>query len=820
MMPAASHATRGIPWHRRMEARVVAGVSALVGLALSTILIATMRAVTEESLARATNDLEVARASFTRSLDARAESAAALTRLITELPVFRAHLTDSRLASDESSIGEMADRYRRLLNARFCLVTDARGTWLGAPGWREGTPAPDALQSLVTATLAGRPQRAVVTVHERLFLVIGEPARFGDEVLGSLAVGFALDDEVARQLARATNCEVNLVAGSHLSGSSLRADQRVELERWLSGNASRSEPLPRYIDRWQVGSDEYVAGRFSLGENFAHDPSNTIILLEGWKPTQHFLDALRTKFLATGIIVFIVAVIGGMVFSRRATQPLREVADAARDIASGNWTRQVPLRGSAEATTLAAAFNDMSISLRGAQERLIHDAFHDHLTQLPNRALFMDRLRQAIARHHRHPAHQFAVLFIDLDRFKTVNDSIGHPAGDRLLLEIASRLAAVLRQYDTVSRPRGAGPDDDAANTLARIGGDEFTVLLEDLRDPSDAVRVAERLREALVSPVTLDGQAVFPTASIGIAINSSMHRSCDDLVRDADLAMYRAKSDGGDRYAIFDAAMHRCAVERLQLEADLRRAIEREELKLYYQPIVSLTDRRIVGFEALIRWQHSTRGLLAPAAFLEVAEETGLMTRIDEWVLRTACNDARRWQTDLVDWPVSVSVNISAQSFAGPDLVARIAKTLRDTGVEPSRLHLEITESAAMADAERARAILADLKALGIGVGLDDFGTGYSSLSYLQRFPVDTLKIDRSFVAAMDQNDECRAIIRTVLNLAATLHLDVVAEGTETEAQVDFLAALDCKFGQGFFFSQPLPFDDAIRAVETLSRR
>jgi diguanylate cyclase (GGDEF)-like protein len=801
-----------------MEARVVAGVSALVGLALGAILIATMRAVSQQSLTRATNDLEVARATFNRSIDDRAESAVALTRLITELPVFRAHLTDSQLASDSSSIVEMAERYRRLLNARFCLVNDARGSWLGAPGWTAGTPPSQSVQSLIATAQTGSAQRAIVTVDDRLFLVVVEPARFGDEVIGTLTVGFALDDTVARQLAEATHAEVNLVAGSHLSGSSLPAAQRAELERWLSGAVTSAQRFPRHIDRWRMGAQEYVAGRFPLVGGSRHDGRATIVLLEPWHPTQHLLDGLRSRFLATGAIVFIVAILGGVVFSRRATQPLRDVADAARDIASGNLTRQLPLQGSAEATTLAAAFNDMSLSLRAAQERLIHDAFHDHLTQLPNRALFMDRLRQAMARSHRHASYQFAVLFIDLDRFKTVNDSIGHPAGDRLLLEIAGRLAAVLRRHDTVSRPQGATLDDHASNTLARIGGDEFTVLLEDLRDPSDAVRVAERLRQTLASPVTIDGQPVFPTASIGIAVSSTPHRSSDDLVRDADLAMYRAKSDGGDRYAIFDATMHRCAVERLQLETDLRGALGSDQLKLYYQPIVSLADRRVVALEALLRWQHPTRGLLAPAAFLTLAEETGLMTRIDDWVLRRACSDARRWHT-AGDRPVRVSVNISAQSFGCSDLAARVAQILRESGVSPERLHLEITESAAMADAERAQATLSDLKALGIGVGLDDFGTGYSSLSYLQRFPVDTLKIDRSFVAAVDENAECREIIRTVLNLAMTLGLDVVAEGAETEAQVDFLAALDCKFGQGFFFSQPLPFEDAIGLVHAARR-
>jgi EAL domain-containing protein (putative c-di-GMP-specific phosphodiesterase class I) len=285
-------------------------------------------------------------------------------------------------------------------------------------------------------------------------------------------------------------------------------------------------------------------------------------------------------------------------------------------------------------------------------------------------------------------------------------------------------------------------------------------------------------------------------------------------LVRDADIAMYRAKASGGDRCAVFDAAMHDRAVERLQLETDLRRAIEREEFRLQYQPIVSLGDHRVIGFEALLRWQHPVRGLLSPAAFLGVAEETGLITRIDRWVLREACGQAWRWKTRFPkDSPASVSVNISAQGFGQADIVRQVATALQETGLDPRSLRLEITESVAMADAERARTILTELKALGVRISLDDFGTGYSSLSYLQRFPVDMLKIDQSFVVGMDQNNECREIIRTILNLAATLGLDVIAEGTETAAQVDYLQGLDCRFAQGYFFSRPLPIDE-LRAI------
>jgi predicted signal transduction protein with EAL and GGDEF domain len=365
----------------------------------------------------------------------------------------------------------------------------------------------------------------------------------------------------------------------------------------------------------------------------------------------------------------------------------------------------------------------------------------------------MDRLQRAIGRRTRHPEYIFAVLFVDLDRFKTVNDSLGHQAGDRLLLEMAHRLTGAMRSEDTISRPAVAAPHDDTDYTLARVGGDEFTILLEDLRDPSDAVRVAERVQKAVAVPVNLDGQEVFASASVGVAVSTSVQGSGEYLVRDADIAMHRAKASGGDRCSVFDVTMYARAVERLQLETDLRRAIEREEFRLRYQPIVSLRAHRVIGFEALLRWQHPEQGLLSPAAFLTVAEETGLITRIDRWVLREACGQARLWHTWFpADSPASVSVNISALGFGQADIVRQVASTLEETGLAPHSLRLEITESVAMADAERARTILIELKALGVRISLDDFGTGYSSLSYLQRFPVDTLKIDRSFVAGMDQ--------------------------------------------------------------------
>ena len=811
-----------IAWHRRLEARVAAGVTILVALSLGALLAATTGAVTSRSLARASEDLDVARAAFYRSLDSRTQSAAALTRLVTELPIFRAHINDAQLSADAATITEMADGYRQQLNAQFTIVTDARGRWMGSPGWPGGAARARTLDAAIQSAVSGTSRRDVVPVDDRLFLVVSEPARFGEEVLGTMTVGFALDDAVAQELAEATRCDVNLVSGTRLAASSLRGQKRAALAEVLASTGVGAAPVDPSTGLRTIGGDRYVEGMFPLLNDRPFDSArsngvaqgnpeqlNHLILLQDWRPTQQFRDALRRQFFGAGAMVFGFALAGALLFSRRMSRPLREIAAAAQDIAAGNWARQVPVSGSAEATDVAVAFNGMTTSLRRAQERLLHDAFHDHLTQLPNRALFMDRLQRAITRRTRHPEYMFAVLFVDLDRFKTVNDSLGHPAGDRLLLEIAQRLTGALRRDDTVSRPAVVARQDHADDTLARVGGDEFTILLEDIRNPSDAVRIAERIQQAVGAPILLDSQEVFVTASVGIAVSGAIGCAGEDLLRDADIAMYRAKAAGGDRCAVFDATMHENAVQRLQLETDLRRAVERQEFRLQYQPIVSLDNHRIVGFEALIRWQHPEQGLLSPASFLKVAEETGLIARIDQWVLREACAQARRWHDESPDGPaISVSVNLSAQAFGQHDLVRQVSDVLRDTGLAPSGLRLEITESVAMADAERARTVLVALKALGVRISLDDFGTGYSSLSYLQGFPVDTLKIDRSFVIGTDRNDECREIIRTIVNLARTLRLDVIAEGAETAAQVEFLEGLDCRFLQGYFFSRPMALD------------
>ena len=432
------------------------------------------------------------------------------------------------------------------------------------------------------------------------------------------------------------------------------------------------------------------------------------------------------------------------------------------------------------------------------EEKLLHDAFHDALTGLPNRALFMDHLRLAVERAKRpKKRYLFAVLFLDLDRFKVVNDSLGHTLGDQLLVATAARIQKCLRHLDTV----------------ARFGGDEFAVLLDGVEDVNDTIRVAQRLQRELTTPINVGGHEVFTSVSIGIALSDTGYEHPEDVVRDADTAMYRAKAAGKSRYEIFDTGMHSRAVALLKLETDLRRAVEREEFVVHYQPIVSLADDSIQGFEALVRWRHPGRGLVAPSEFISVAEETGLIIPLGRWVLRESCGQMHRLQAASPARPLSLSVNLSGKQFMQPDLVDQVKQILNETGLDPRRLHLEITESSVIENTETVTEMLMQLRALGIRLSMDDFGTGYSSLSYLHRFPIHTLKIDRSFVSGGDGENE---IVRTIIMLARNMGMDIVAEGVETKEQLAYLKELRCEYGQGFLFSRPLDLDSACELLES----
>ena len=428
--------------------------------------------------------------------------------------------------------------------------------------------------------------------------------------------------------------------------------------------------------------------------------------------------------------------------------------------------------------------------LQESREHFRHAAFHDALTGLANRTLFTEHLRLALGRVHQNEDYRFCVLFLDLDRFKNINDSLGHPCGDELLVLVARRLETCVRQTDVV----------------ARFGGDEFAILLDGLQRPSEAIQVAEKVLQTISAPFKLTNHEAITTASIGVALSSTNYKEAEDIIRDADTAMYRAKDSGKARFEIFNTAMHTRAVTLLRLETDLRRAIENEELCVYYQPIVSVANGQLHGFEALVRWHHPGRGVVSPTDFIPLAEETGLILPLGMNVLREACRQLRQWhQYSLGDRDLIMSVNLSGKQLTQPDLIERIEEVLHECQLKPWHLKLEVTESVVMENPEVAAITLARLRELGVLLSIDDFGTGYSSLSYLNRFPLNILKIDRSFISTMNQTEENLQIVKTIVTLACNLGMQVIAEGVETEEQLNQLKLLKCQFAQGFLFSEPM---------------
>jgi diguanylate cyclase (GGDEF)-like protein len=502
------------------------------------------------------------------------------------------------------------------------------------------------------------------------------------------------------------------------------------------------------------------------------------VLLDLSLPDAEGLDAL-TQIQSVSLDVPVI------VFSGRSDERIavRAVQEGAQDYL---------IKGQVDGRLLARSIN-YAVERKRVEVELAHQALHDALTGLPNRGLFLDRLAQALTRLGRHSS-ALAVLFCDLDRFKVVNDSLGHTAGDELLVGVARRLEDALRVGDTA----------------ARFGGDEFVILCEDITGAHQAIAIAERVSAALAAPFVLGEDEAFVRTSIGIAMATDAHARPEALLRDADAAMYRAKEKGGGIYEVFDDDMRARAVKRLETENALHRALERGEFLLHYQPQMSLATGAVAGVEALVRWAHPERDLVSPGEFIGSAEETGLILEIGAWALKEACEQAARWAQNARPGPLPrMSVNLSARQCAHPDLVDVVATTLRETGVDPATICLEITETAVMADMEAGVGVLDQLRALGCSLAIDDFGTGWSSLRALQRFPVDEVKIDKSFVDGVSRDPQEAAIVAAVISLSHALGLRTVAEGVESVSQVDRLRALGCDFAQGFFFARPAPAEN-----------
>lgn len=556
--------------------------------------------------------------------------------------------------------------------------------------------------------------------------------------------------------------------------------------------AAAATSLKQGLNIWQTWSEKCFAGSVSY-------IFGAVVAGVMYKLIANF--ELPAIIIVTAIIVVIFLTYRRYLSAMERSHDQAEQAELERAEAERRRTEEAQKHIS-ELSRHIAEQERISEALRQSKERFQHAALHDALTGLPNRAFFFEQIKFLLERNKHSINNGFCILFMDLDGFKKINDSLGHACGDRLLIQVARCLERTVRQGDTV----------------ARLGGDEFAIVLTEVGNIKDAVSFAERIKKAIAQPFWIDGHQVFTASSIGVALSNNEYATPEEILRDADIAMYNAKEKRSG-CAIFDRELRVRAVNSIKLETDLRHAIERNEFRIYYQPIISLESGFLAGFEALIRWQHPERGLISPAEFIPLSETNGQIIPISNWILWQACSQLSRWRwRSAANRSLLISVNLSSKHFTQPDLVDTVKHTLQETGLDPRCLKLELTESAVMENAEQATVILQSLRSIGVQLSIDDFGTGYSSLSYLHKFPIDTLKIDRSFVSRMSGDKENSEIVKTIITLAQNLGLDTIAEGVETIEQLSALRHLGCRFAQGYLFAKPLPVEDIDEMMKTLN--
>ncbi|GEM_PF-1890827 len=703
--------------------------------------------------------------------------------IVAQLLADRNGLSTAVKKGDKSGLAQMLIPLKAKLGLESIHIYDKNADEILHLGER----STDAIaKPLLKKALSSLTESKVFVNREGLMVLAAAPIKEPQGIVGVILVETRLNDKNLNQIEGRDDVELALLQQGRLIGSTIA---QPDLRRLLDKSQLTENTLNKL-------NQDFARYNFHLTAKPLADNGLLVALV----PTKDLVVASnqRNAIALIGSGVLIIAMLWFLlVLAQDIAKPLKVTIAATGDILRGNYHRRVASGKIQEVNDLAAAINYLAQQLEIQLAELTHQAFHDSLTKLPNRALFVNELEQVLTGADR---SSVAVLFLDLDGFKVINDSLGHKAGDQLLIGVSQRLKSCLRSVDTV----------------ARFGGDEFTILLKDINEESDATYVAERIIEQLQTPFNLEKREVFISSSIGIALSTGYER-CDDLLRNADAAMYEAKKSGKSRFTLFKPDMDSRAFELLQLATDLRRAIERQEFRLFYQPVLQLDNGKISEVEALIRWEHPRIGLISPAKFIPLAEETGLILPIGQWVLETACRQARDWQLQYPDNPpLVVGVNLSAKQFQQPQFVDKIAHILNETGLNPQSLKLEITESMMMEQGDTTIATLYRLKHLGIRLAIDDFGTGFSALSYLKRFPVDTLKIDRSFIKGLGHNREDTAIVHAVIAFAKALHLSVTAEGVETAEQLSQLRVLGCDRGQGYYFSEPLTAD----ALELLINR